>query len=105
MEKEKIREFIYYTQHQKKLPFIYFFLTKEFLIFAFVMYIFYLFLNPLIFSLISLLAFGYVIREYYHYKIVDKYELPVFKKISSFLNKKEEEYELQESKRSDLSDK
>jgi len=83
--KNKIEEFIYFTQFQKKLPLIYFFLTKEFIIWAVIMYVLSFFFNPLIFSFILLLSFMYVIREYFHYKVIEKYELPLFKKFREFL--------------------
>ncbi len=85
MKNEELREFIYYTQFQKKLPIYYFFLTKEFIVWAVIVYIMFLMLNSLIFSLVLLLSFAYMIREYFHYKVIEKYELPILKKIITIL--------------------
>lgn len=93
MDDEKLKEFIYYTQFQKKLPLVYFFLTKEFIIWAVIIYFVFQMFNPLIASLIMLTSFAYVIREYFHYKAIEKYNLPVLKKIKSLVvrEKKEED--------------
>jgi len=91
MNDDKTKEFIYFTQFQKKLPLVYFFLTKEFVIWAIAMYIISGFFSTLIFSLILLLGFMWVIREYFHYKVIEKYELPIFKKLEKLLYREEEE--------------
>ena len=87
MKDEEIKEFIYYTQYQKKLPITYFFLTKECLIWSIIMYITFQMLNPLIAAFVMLISFAYVIREYFHYKTIEKYELPLIKKIKKLLLK------------------
>jgi hypothetical protein len=84
-EKKDINEFLYYSQYRKKLPLIYFFLTKEGIIWMFLMYIISHFVNFLFFLLILLGSFIYVIREFFHYSVIEKYELAFFKKIIEFL--------------------
>ena len=90
MNDDKTKEFIYFTQFQKKLPLVYFFLTKEFYIWAIVMYIISGFFSIMIFSLILLLSFMWIIREYFHYKVIEKYELPAFKKTIKLLHRGKE---------------
>jgi hypothetical protein len=84
-KKRDINEFLYYSQYRKKLPLVYFFLTKEGIIWIFSMYIISHFVNFLFFLLILLGSFIYVIREFFHYSVIEKYELTFFKKIIKFL--------------------
>jgi hypothetical protein len=85
MKKDELKEFLYYTQFRKKLSLIYFFLTKEGGFWIIAMYILYGMTGFLFFSIILLLSFAYMVREYFHYLTIEKYELPVFKKLEKFL--------------------